>query len=113
MRATVSTSRRIAHIERLDLSHEYSSFDRYRSAANTGHGCPTELLDRVRGGIMSERKPWWPKLKSLPFFTSSAQFEAQLSDEDRTELEDDEDEEQEANEDGESANPATRKSGKR
>jgi len=61
---------------------------------------------------MSERKPWWPKLKSLPFFTSSAQFEAQLSDDDRTELENDADEEQEANEDIVSANPATKKSGK-
>ena len=61
---------------------------------------------------MSERKPWRPKLKSLPFFTSSAQWEAQLSDEDRTELENDEDAEKEANEDGVSADPATEKSGK-
>jgi hypothetical protein len=53
---------------------------------------------------MSERKPWWPKLKSLPFFTSSAQWEAQLSDDDRTELENDEDDV--------SADPATEKSGK-
>ena len=59
---------------------------------------------------MSERKPWWPRLKSLPFFTSSAQWEAQLSDEDRTELENDEDEEKEANEDGMSADSATKKS---
>ena len=59
---------------------------------------------------MSERKPWWPRLKSLPFFTSSAQWEAQLSDDDRTELENDEDEEKEANEDGMYAGPATKKS---
>jgi len=61
---------------------------------------------------MSERKPWWPKLKSLPFFTSSAQWEAQLSDDDRTELENDEDEEKGAHEDDVSADPAVEKSGK-
>jgi len=37
-----------AQIETLDLSHEYSSFDRDATAANTGHGCRTDLLDRVR-----------------------------------------------------------------
>jgi len=29
--------RRTAQIERLDLSHQYSSFDRYPTAANTEH----------------------------------------------------------------------------
>jgi hypothetical protein len=61
---------------------------------------------------MSEHKPWWPQMKSLPFFTSSAQWEAQLSDDDRTELESDEDQEKEANEDRLSANPAPKKSRK-
>jgi hypothetical protein len=103
---------RRAQIERLDLYHEYSSFDRYPTAANTVHECLTDLLDWVRGGIMGERKPWWPKLKSLPFFTSSAEWEAQLSAEDRIEVEDDEDEKKEENAVGVCADPAIKKSDK-
>jgi hypothetical protein len=103
---------RRAQIERLDSYHEYSSFDRYPTAANTVHECLTDLLDWVRGGIMGERKPWWPKLKSLPFFTSSAEWEAQLSAEDRIEVEDDEDEKKEENAVGGGADPAIKKSDK-
>jgi len=61
---------------------------------------------------MDERKPWWPKLKRLPFFTSSAEWEAQLSADDRIELEDDEAERKEEKERSASADPPTEKSGK-
>ena len=60
---------------------------------------------------MSEHKPWWPKMKSLPFFTSSAEWEAHLSADDRFDIEDAEDEKKEANSDGMSSETAARKSG--
>jgi len=114
LRRTAISSRqcRRAQIERLDSSHQYSSFDRYPTAANTVRECRTDLLDWVRGGIMGERKPWWPKLKSLPFFTSSAEWEAQLSADDRIEVQDDEEEKKEENAVGVSADPAIKKSDK-
>jgi len=60
---------------------------------------------------MSEHKPWWPKLKSLPFFTSSAEWEAQLGADDRIDLEEAEDEKKEANADGASSETAPKESG--
>lgn len=54
---------------------------------------------------MNERKPWWPKLKNLPFFTSSAEYEAQLDADDRIEIP----EEEEEKEAGVPADPATKK----
>jgi len=61
---------------------------------------------------MSEHKPWWPKLKRLPFFTSSAEWEARLSAEDRIDIEDVEDEKKEANAGAVSSDTATKESGK-
>ena len=59
---------------------------------------------------MSEHKPWWPRSKNLPFFTSSAEYEAHLSADDRIDLEDIEDERKEEHADGVSPDTATRKS---
>jgi hypothetical protein len=60
---------------------------------------------------MGEHKPWWPKLKSLPFFSSSAEWEAQLSADDRIEIENTEEEKKKENEDGVPADATPKKSG--